>query len=270
MSDTIYDRVDEYNKVLRLDINGEELAHLANNKGYTKEQLEAIDGFLCHMKEKKEQTVRTTLLRMSRLPMAEPKTFDGFDFSRIHGKNVDEIKQLKALTEVYARMNLAFIGPPGVGKTHISIALGRECCLQGMKTYFLKASELNEKLTSARKFGHEESVIRSLVKPTCLIIDEVARCIFDKENTRMFFDIVDRRYSKDCPNTMIFTSNLTPDKWRDYFTEEDSLLCALDRIFDNAKVFMIKGKTYRGRKRQTISIEVGDTGQKPGQESQNN
>lgn len=52
------------------------------------------------------------------------------------------------------------------------------------------------------------------------------------ENTRLFFDMIDRRCSKEGPNCMIFTSNLTPDKWRDFFREEDSLLCALDRTFD--------------------------------------
>ena len=83
--------------------------------------------------------------------------------------------------------------------------------------------------------------------------------MFSKENTRLFFDMVDRRYSKEGPNTMIFTSNMTPDKWNDYFDEGSSLLCALDRIFDNAKVIMIKGESYRGRKRETFAIEAGAT-----------
>lgn len=58
-----------------------------------------------------------------------------------------------------------------------------------MKAYFLKATELNQKFTDARKYGRESSTINGLVKPSCLIIDEVGRCVFDKENTRMFFDV---------------------------------------------------------------------------------
>ena len=73
----------------------------------------------------------------------------------------------------------------------------------------------------------------------------------------MFFDFVDRRYNKDCPNTMIFTSNISPDKWGEFFSEDSTLLCTLDRIFDDATVFMMKGDSYRGRGQETIPIQAG-------------
>ena len=57
----------------------------------------------------------------------------------------------------------------------------------------------------------------------------------------------------------VFTSNLTPDKWRDFFREEDSLLCALDRTFDAATVYLMKGESYRGRNLKTYSIEISDS-----------
>ena len=127
-----------------------------------------------------------------------------------------------------------------------------------MKSYFMKATELNQRLSDARKYGREASVINGLVKPSCLIIDEVGRCVFDVETTRMFFDVIDRRYNKEGPNIMIFTSNQGPDKWREFFREDSSLLCALDRIFDDATVYMIKGNSYRGRKRETIALTAGN------------
>lgn len=95
--------------------------------------------------------------------MNEPKTFERFDFSRLHGKHVQSLKNLSSLSALYARKNLAFIGPQGVGKTHLAMAFGREFCLKGYKTYFLRASELNQKLTDARKHGREGAVINGLV-----------------------------------------------------------------------------------------------------------
>ena len=73
----------------------------------------------------------------------------------------------------------------------------------------------------------------------------------------MFFDMVDRRHNKEGPNTMIFTSNMSPNKWGEFFSEDSSLLCALDRIFDNAPVFMMKGNSYRGKRLETRAIETG-------------
>ena len=64
-----------------------------------------------------------------------------------------------------------------------------ESCQKGMKTYFLKATELNQKFTEARRRGREGAVINGLVKPSCLIIDEIGRCVFDRDNTQMFFDV---------------------------------------------------------------------------------
>ena len=138
------------------------------------------------------------------------------------------------------------------------MAYGRECCLRGLKAYFLKATELNQKFTDARRVGRESATINTLVKPSCLIIDEIGRCVFDKENTRMLFDVIDRRYNKEDPNTMIFTSNKGPDKWGEFFSEDDTLLCAMDRLFDVATVFMIKGVSYRGRKCNTVTLSAGE------------
>ena len=79
----------------------------------------------------------------------------------------------------------------------------------------------------------------------------------------MFFDVIDRRYNKEGPNIMIFTSNKGADKWNEFFSEDSSLLCALDRIFDDATVYVIKGNSYRGRKRETISLTAGPSAALP-------
>ena len=258
MNESLFDQIQNDAKYLNLDFSAQEVAQLAMENDLSDENIQAVSVIFSYLKEKKTETIVNTQLRLSRLPLKEPKTFDNFDFSLIHGKQTDALKGLPSLSALYAHKNLAFIGPQGVGKTHLAMAFGRECCLKGMKTYFLKATELNQRFSDARKYGRESSAINGLVKPSCLIIDEVGRCVFDKDNTQMFFDVIDRRYNKEGPNTLIFTSNKGPDKWNEYFSEDSSLLCSLDRIFDIATVFMIKGNSYRGKRCETIALSAGD------------
>jgi DNA replication protein DnaC len=254
----VYEKIDACAGNLKLDFCGKELATIASDHHYTGEQLQAVSEVFGYLSAKKHETVINTLLKMSRLPTREPKTFDGYDFNRLHGDDIQALRSLPSLSDVNAGRNIAFVGPAGVGKTHLAEAYGRECCKQGMKTYFLKASELNDKFTIARKYGREAHTIQFLVKPTCLIIDEVGRCRFNRDNTAMFFDLVDRRYEKEGPHTIIFTSNKQPNEWAEYFDGNDDLMCSLDRIFDRASIFDIKGESYRGRACTTYAVEAGE------------
>ena len=90
----------------------------------------------------------------------------------------------------------------------------------------------------------------------CLIIDEVGHCEFDKENTRLFFDLIDRRYNKEGNFNMVFTSNKNPSQRRSNFNEDDAPLCSLDRIFDDATVFNIKGESFRDKHLETIALQT--------------
>ena len=191
--------------------------------------------------------------------MKAPKTFENFDFTRIQGRDAEALGKLPTLSNLYARKNLAFIGPGGIGKTHLAQAVGRECCMRGFMTYYLKASELRDRLKRASTSGDPARAVGALVKPSCLIIDEVGRCRFDKPCTDLFFDVIDRRYEKEGPNALILTSNTAVSDWDGFFTGDDTLLCALDRIFDKASVFLMKGTSYRGRECETYSVETAPT-----------
>lgn len=168
-----------------------------------------------------------TLLRLSRLPPREPKTFERFDFSRIQGRDAGMLRKLPALADLYAHRNIAFIGSEGIGRTHLAQACGRACCMKGLRTHCLKASELRDRLSRAAGRGSAQREVAALVKPSCLILDEIGRCRFDRACTDMFFDIVDRRCEKDGPSTMVLTSNMSPGGWNGSFTGEDALPCDL-------------------------------------------
>ena len=85
-------------------------------------------------------------------------------------------------------------------------------------------------------------------------IGRVYRLMKRMELPRLFFDLVDRRYNKEGSFNMVFTSNTMPGTWRDKFNEDDSLLCALDRIFDDALLFKLRGQSHRGKSFETIAL----------------
>lgn len=255
-ADDIYSAISADAASFKVDIVAEELAELAVGHDFGDEELTAVREVFSYLAGKHHDTVISTLLKLSRLPHKVPKTFDSFDFSRIQGRDAGALRKLSSLSNLHAHKNLAFIGPGGIGKTHLAQAYGRECCLQGYKTYYLKASELRDKLKRAADTDNPTKAVNSLVKPSCLIIDEVGRCIFDKACTDLFFDVIDRRYEKEGPNTLILTSNTPVNNWDEFFVGDDTLLCTLDRIFDKASVFVMRGPSFRGIECDTFSVEA--------------
>ena len=134
-------------KALHLDLNASEFYELTEYHSLTQEQIDAISIIFRYLSEKKKQATIDMYMKTSRLPRKEPKTFDNFDFSVIKGKDVERLKTLPSLSAIQAHKNLAFIGPPGTGKTHLAQAYGYECCHNGMKAYFIKMSELRDRFS---------------------------------------------------------------------------------------------------------------------------
>ena len=252
-----FETIERYGRNINLGLTAGEFALFAEENELSDDALRAICLLVEHLSQKKDENTIRTLLKLSKLPMKAPKTFENFDFSVIKGKDVEKLRNLPTLSAIYSNKNLAFIGPAGTGKTHLAQAFGYECCKQGLKAYFIKMTELRDRLTNARRAGRVASVMQGLVNPSCLIIDEVGHCEFDKENTRLFFDLIDRRYQKEGPYNIVFTSNKNPAQWRENFNEDDALLCALDRIFDDATVFTIKGDSFRGKSLETVALHAG-------------
>ena len=256
MYESTFEEICKDAEYLSINLSIAELAEFSADERLTLESINAIHDLFRYLQKKQYDSTVEFLLNTSRLPRREPKTFENFDFSRIKGKDSPQVENLKSMAQLYARKNIAFIGSAGVGKTHLAMAYARECCTRGMKSYFIKATELNQRLLKSRKSGNPENVVRNMVKPTCLVIDEIGRCRFDSDNTDLFFDIIDRRALKEGPSTTIFTSNTMPMDWSPFFEKQDSLLCSLDRAFDNASVFIMKGESYRGRKLATYAVEA--------------
>lgn len=251
-----YERIREDADALGLSLPEDEMAALAERLGMGARELDAVGGVLSYLAERKRQNKVDMYLRMSRLPLKAPKTFANFDFGRLRGDERSAIEELPAMAGLYARRNIAFIGPEGVGKTHLAQAYARECCERGMQSYYIKARELRDKLVAAIKTGREGNVVSALSRASCLVIDEIGRCVFDRECTDLLFHVVDLRCEREDPNTMILTSNYGADRWGEFFTGSSTLLCTLDRIFDRAAVFVVKGPSFRGAGLETYALET--------------
>ena len=133
-----------------------------------------------------------------------------------------------------------------------------------MTAYMVTARELRAKFRKAIEAGGTDKAVAELVKKTCLVVDEIGHCAFDLECTEPSCDVVSRRHKKDGPNTMILVSNVAPSKWGEYFTGDDALIDSLDRAFDRASVFMIKGASYRGSGLRTFTFETVPAAQSAG------
>ena len=138
MTEFSYANIEKSVDVLKLNLSTTELAAFSDENALTPEQMAAIDMLLEYLRKKKIQTTIDTMIRLSRLPRNNPKTFDNFDFSVIQGRDIEKLKSLPSLAAIHAHKNLAFIGPAGTGKTHLAQAYGYACCQQGLKTYFIK------------------------------------------------------------------------------------------------------------------------------------
>lgn len=123
MFESHFEAICQYARTLNIEPFTTGLPKLSHENNLSEESLLAVETVFRHMAKLKNETVVNTLLRTSRLPLKNPKTFENFDFSRLHGKNIDRLTNLPALNAVYAHRNLAFIGPQGVGKTHLAIAI---------------------------------------------------------------------------------------------------------------------------------------------------
>lgn len=249
-----YDLASEAAAAPGVALGADELAALASDHDMGEPEIGAVAVTFGYLAEKRRLASTGTLLRLSRLPRREPKTFEGFDFSRIQGRDAPALANLPSLADPCARRNVAFVGPGGIGKTHLAQAYGRECRVRGLKAYYVKASELRDRLQRALERGSAARAVAAPARPSCLIVGEVGRRAFNKGCTDLFFDVVDRRHGREGPNAMVPTGNVSPSDWDEFFTGDDTLLCALDRLFDKASVFVMRGSSYRGRGLDACSV----------------
>ena len=239
---------------LKLPFNADDMKSYMIDCPSQPEDLDIIHRFLNAMVRKKRATAIATLKRLSRIPQKSPSTFDNFDMDRLCAEARKQVNSLKALPFISAKRNVIMIGPTGTGKTHLAMAIGNQCCDNNMKAYFIKMGELKEKFHNAILAERQGKYLSGLSKYSCLIIDEIGYCHFDKAETLMFFQLIDRINLKET-GSIVLTSNKDTVSWQELFEEDDALECTMDRLCDTAICLTFSGCSYRGKGRERINLD---------------
>ena len=205
--------------------------------------------------EKKHREAAAIDRRMKSAGFPVKRTLEEFNFE--FQKSIDKkvIEDLATLRFVHNSENVVFLGPPGVGKSHLAIALGIEAAKAGISVYFTNTGNLIEKLKIANREGMLEKKLRDLMKYKVLIIDEIGYLPFDEEGAHCLFQLISRRYEK---SSIILTSNKSYGEWGEIFRDHVIAAAVLDRILHHSTTINIKGESYRLKERKKQGIKTGN------------
>ena len=170
------------------------------------------------------------------------KEIKDFDFDFQPSVNKAQILEFESLGFIDKKENIVFLGPSGVGKTHLATAIGIASAKKRNATYFIKCHDLIMQLKKAKLENRLDDRLKHFNKYKLLIIDELGYLPIDKEDSKLFFQLIDRRYEN---KSTIITTNINFGEWDDIFGDPVIANAIVDRILHHAKVVTINGKSYR-------------------------
>jgi DNA replication protein DnaC len=206
-----------------------------------------LGGLVSEEVSRKEQRSVQNRIKSARFPVL--KSLDDFDYAfqpSIDRKKVGELSNLRFIDN---NENILFLGPSGVGKTHLSTGLGVRACESGYKVLFTTLNDMVSVLMASMADNSFPSRLRQYVQPSLLIIDEVGYLPVSKDGANFLFQVVAKRYET---GSIILTSNKSFADWGEVLGDSVIAAAILDRLLHHSTVFSVRGDSYRLREKKKL------------------
>jgi DNA replication protein DnaC len=190
-------------------------------------------------------------MRMTMAKLPYVKTLETFDFSFQPSIDAKQIREMAGCRYIQSAENVVLLGPPGVGKTHLAVALGVKAIQQGYRVLFSSATGLITTLAKAYQENRLEEKLKFFSQPHLLVVDELGYIPVDRHGANLFFQLVCRRYEK---GSLVVTSNQRFGDWGDIFGDPIIATAILDRLLHHSITVNIRGESYRLKEKRRAGL----------------
>ena len=239
-------------EALQLDLVANEYPGIAQTAANTQASFsDFLERLLKTELDGRHERAIQTLLKMATLPAI--KTLEDYDFAFAAGTPKAQVQELASLAFIERAENIVLLGPSGVGKTHLALALAYRAVMSRIKTRFITAADLMLQLAAANRKDQLKSYInRAILGPKLLVIDELGYLPFGREEANLLFQVVAKRYER---GSIIITSNLAFSDWATTLADDSTLTAALlDRLLHHGHIVTLRGESYRLKDKRKAGV----------------